>query len=263
MYYLSPISPDQVTAGIWSLFDPSKPTMPRAFNVLEGVNRGQILVDDPVYPTLAVVREAMYGTFYFGGAVNISLMNVLVDEFRRLGDVGIGCWPDDPINEMIPYAPEYDGKTLYFTQRSRVGDENESPLPDGYALVMRDLQLLRQSPDYQSTLDAFGTEENILQHTLGVMVLYGGNVVCEAATGAPTHGRIEVGVTTDPSHRQRGLASIACRRLIRMCEERGLETWWDCAKQNTPSVRLANKLGYQNGREYRYMLWTHKHETES
>jgi len=80
-------------------------------------------------------------------------------------------------------------------------------------------------------------------------------VVCEAATGAPTHGLIEVGVTTHESHRQRGLATIACASLITRCEAQGYKTWWDCAKQNLSSTRLARKLGYQNEREYRYIWW--------
>ncbi len=39
------------------------------------------------------------------------------------------------------------------------------------------------------------------------------------------------------------------------CEAQGYATWWDCAKQNTPSARLARKLGYQNEQEYRYVWW--------
>jgi RimJ/RimL family protein N-acetyltransferase len=80
-------------------------------------------------------------------------------------------------------------------------------------------------------------------------------VLCEAATGAPTHGRIEVGVTTAEAHRQRGFATITCATLIALCEAQGYGTWWDCAKQNTPSARLARKLGYQNQQEYRYVWW--------
>jgi hypothetical protein len=53
------ITHEQVTPEILALFDITKPTMPRAFNVLEGLNRGQILVDDPEQPTSAVVRDSI------------------------------------------------------------------------------------------------------------------------------------------------------------------------------------------------------------
>ena len=244
----------QVTPELLSLFDITKPTMPRAFNVLEGLNRGDILVDQSAHPRWAVVRESTYGTLYFAGQVDATLVHMLVEHFRTLGEVGIGCWLDDPLNHMLPANPDYDGRTLYFTERSR-SIAPQVQLPDRHSLAVRDRALLRQSFDYDSTVSAFSTEENVLQNTLGIAILYEDNVVCEAATGAATHGRIEVGVTTHEAHRGRGLASLACWRLIQMCEAQGYETWWDCAKQNTPSVKLARKLGYQKEQEYRYVWW--------
>lgn len=250
----SSIRADEVTHALMSLFDITRPTMPRAFNVLEGMNRGQILVDNLAQPRQAVVRDTTYGTLYFGGAVDLELVGSMVQYFRQIGEVGIGCWLDDPLNDMIPSGTGYDGRTLYFTERSRAALP-QLRLPEGYTLAVRDRPLFRQSFDYESTVTAFSTEENALKHTLGVVVLHADKVVCQAATGAPTHGRIEVGVTTHEAHRQRGLASIACAQLIEMCEAKGYQTWWDCAKQNTPSVTLARKLGYQQEQEYRYVWW--------
>ena len=68
---LIPNTANQVTHQILSLFDLTKPTMPRAFNVLEGVTRGDILVDDLTNPRTAVVHEAVYGTLYFGGRLDV------------------------------------------------------------------------------------------------------------------------------------------------------------------------------------------------
>ena len=249
------IQPNEVTPDFMALFDMDKPTMPRAFNVLEGLSRGQILVDDTACPRRAVVRDAVYGTLYLGGRVEAAWLEALVQHLRRQGDVGIGCWLDDPLNEMLPPSPDYDGRTLYFTERTVYHDGRKAKLPAGFQLLLRDEHTFPRSFDYVSTLDAFGSVQNVLQHTLGVVILDGETLVCEAATGAPTHGRIEVGVTTAESYRERGLATLACQRLIELCETRGYSTWWDCAKQNTPSVRLARRLGYQNEREYRYAWW--------
>ncbi len=246
---------EQVTPEILALFDVTKPTMPRALNVLEGVNRGQILVNESTRPTLAVVRDGMYGTLYFGGNVNASLISSTVQRFRSMGEVGIGCWLDDPLNEMIPTDFDYDGRTYYFTERAPSMNGQNLQLPAGYRLLPRDEALFRKSFDYQSTVDLFGSIENVLKYTLGVTILDGDTLICEAATGAPTQGWIEVGVTTAEPYRGQGFATIACARLIGLCEARGYETWWDCAKQNIPSVRLAKKLGYQSEPEYRYVWW--------
>jgi len=40
------LTPQQITPAITALFDITRPTMPRAFNVLEGITGGQIVVDD-------------------------------------------------------------------------------------------------------------------------------------------------------------------------------------------------------------------------
>jgi len=249
------ISAGDVNSNITTLFDITRPTMPRAFNVLEGVISGQILVDDPTNPTWAVVREATYGTLYFGGQINAPLIASLVKKFRQIGEVGIGGWLDDELNDMLPSNHDYDGRTLYFTERISRNDLMNIQLPSGYTLVPRDQSLFKQSFDYGSTLDSFGTIENVMSQTFGFVVLQDDKVACEAATGAPTRGLIEVGVTTVESHRQHGLAAIACAHLIEACERKGYKTWWDCAKQNILSTRLARKLGYQNEHEYRYVWW--------
>jgi hypothetical protein len=192
------ITAQQATQETLRLFDITKPTMPRAFQVLEGLNRGQILMDDPASPTTAVVRDGMNGNLYFGGDVSVPLVTSLASHFRETGEVGIGCWLGDPLNLRITSDFDYAGMT-------------------------------------------YGSVERVLKYTLGAVVVHRDAVGCEAATGAPTHGWIEVGVTTAETYRGKGLAGIAAARLIEMCEEQGYCIWWDCAKQNVPSVRLAKK----------------------
>jgi RimJ/RimL family protein N-acetyltransferase len=162
---------------------------------------------------------------------------------------------DHPLNELIPLDPDYDGRTLYFTERAPHDVGQNAELPAGYRLAPRDERLFQSSFDYESTLRSFGTLENVLKHTLGIVILADDMLVCEAATGAPTHVLIEVGVTTAESYRGQGFATLACARLIETCESHGYNTWWDCAKQNIPSVKLARRLGYRNEQEYRYVWW--------
>ncbi len=111
------ITAHEVTPAVAALFDLTQPTMPRAFNVLQGTVRGQILVNDLSQPTWAVVRDTIYGTLYFGGQSNAPLLAMVVEHFRQLGDIGIGCWRDDTLNDLLPPYPDYDGLTLYFTNR--------------------------------------------------------------------------------------------------------------------------------------------------
>jgi hypothetical protein len=44
------LAPVRVTSHIAALLDPERPTMPRAFTVLEGIAAGQVVADDPLRP---------------------------------------------------------------------------------------------------------------------------------------------------------------------------------------------------------------------
>jgi len=127
--------------------------------------------------------------------MNISLLASIVQYFRQIGKVGIGCWINDPLDEVLPIDPNYDRRTLYFTERSRRNDISYQ-LPSEYILAQRDRHLFSKSFDYESTLDSFGSLENVLKYTEGTIILQDEVLVCEAVTGAPTHGWIEIGVTT-------------------------------------------------------------------
>lgn len=252
------IQPHEVTPAILNLFDLNNPTMPRAFSVLEGIARGTILVESSERPRWAVVRDAAFGTLYFGGKVEGTIANSVLEHFLQTDDVGFGCWLEDELNSIPLPQADYDGRTLYYTERSPQVDLPTAPHPSSYALVKRDINLLRRSTEYQWNLDIFGSEEVISRETIGYVILHEGQIVSEAGTGAATHNMIEVGVNTAEEHRQRGLGWMVCAQLIAECEARGLRTWWDCAKQNIPSIKLAEKLGYINGREYRYRWWKKK-----
>jgi RimJ/RimL family protein N-acetyltransferase len=251
------ISPYQVTPALRSLFDPDMPTMPRAAHVLDGHIAGRIITDSPAHPTWGAVYEATYGALYLGGTFDATLVRRLVDDLRQTGDVLICRWPDDPLLQLLPPQPRYDGWTLYFPNRSRdTGLETYiEQLPAGHELRYRDAALFQRSLDRDSSLAALGSVEQVLAKSLGFFLMRGDEILCEAATGPAALGRIEVGVTTHEAHRGRGYATIACARLIQACEEQGYETWWDCAKQNVASTALARKLGYQNEREYRVLAW--------
>lgn len=251
------LTPAGVTPELLARFDRDQPTMPRALAVLAGITRGEILADDLVRPTWAAVRESTYGTLYLGGRITAPLVTGLVERLREHSDVGIGCWPESTLATTLPPNPHYDGRTLYFPTRST--ETALAPLvnalPPGYRIVPRDEQLFARSFDVADTLASFGSLEQVMRHTRGMIILHGDRIVCEAATGAPVEGRIEVGVTTDEQHRGIGLATAACAALIATCEAEGLATWWDCAAQNEASIRLARRLGFRAGREYRYLLW--------
>jgi RimJ/RimL family protein N-acetyltransferase len=80
-------------------------------------------------------------------------------------------------------------------------------------------------------------------------------MVCDAYADMEIMGRREIGIATQAAYRKLGLATLACAHLIKLCEESGSQTYWDCARLNLASVALARKLGFQNEREYQLLAW--------
>ena len=90
---------------------------------------------------------------------------------------------------------------------------------------------------------------------IAVCILHGNEMASEACADMEIMGIREIGIRTQEAYRKRGFAIIACAHLIKLCEESGSGTYWDCAKFNAGSVALANKLGFQNERAYKLLAW--------
>ena len=68
--------------------------------------------------------------------------------------------------------------------------------------------------------------------------------VSTAFTSARHDDKLEIGVETLQSYQGKGLAYLACAKLIEYCMDRELEPVWSCRLENTGSVNLAKKLGF-------------------
>jgi RimJ/RimL family protein N-acetyltransferase len=254
---LHEIKAEEVTPEIAGLFSPNVPSPFRCFSVLAGLDAGKILVDNPRQPTRAAVQEAGDGTLYLGGQFDAPALQELVNRLRRGSDVLLGFHYDDPIGGILPPDPDYVGTTLEFFDRPAEGSglEKYLTLPDGYELRQMDAELLARSVWYEDTLRVHGSAENFLARGVGVCLLHGDVIACEASAGVVVLNTREMGVYTHPEHRNRGIATTSCAHLIRQIEQAGNASYWNCASQNLPSAAIARKLSYRTHKEYRLLAW--------
>jgi hypothetical protein len=241
-----------------TLFANPMPSAIRCWGVLDGVLAGQIWVDDEEGPGWAILREAAYGTLYFGGRPSAETVRELISDLRRQGEVIAGVWQDDPVLGFLPTDYNYDGLAVDFTERT-MGEglaDFLKELPDGLTLRRMDKELLSRSINYESMLTGLVEPGRVLEMVEGVFLMKGDEILAEAVSGPVIRGDVEMGIETYPAHRQHGYATIASAALIQACESKGWKTYWNCAKQNLPSLKLAQKLGYQREQEYRVLAWT-------
>jgi hypothetical protein len=251
------IAPDQVTPAINSMFNLNMPTGIRVFAVMAGGNNGRIFTDDPAHPLWALVWEADDGVLYRGGEYGRDVLTEAVTLLKQEGIVALGFRDGDSDMDRFPPDPEAGAECFEFDRP--VGISDLSPylgvLPDGYSIHRMDQALLERSPKHEENLNRYGSIENFLNEGIAVSILHGDETVCEAYADMDIMGIREIGITTQKAFRKQGFATIACAYLIKLCEESGSATYWDCAKFNLSSMALARKLGFQNERAYKLLAW--------
>jgi RimJ/RimL family protein N-acetyltransferase len=204
-----------------------------------------------------VVWESTFGAIYPWGDVSATVFRELIHRLREEKMVFLGLWPDDARWSLVGSDFDYEGCVLDFYDRIPDGRLQRfiDLLPEGAKLQAVDERLLERSQNRNLHLSGYPSPEEALEDMVGFFLMKGDEILSEALAGAEAMGTREIGIDTPEPHRQRGYATITCARLIQHCEHLGLQTYWNCNKENLASVALARKLGYQTEREYKLLMW--------
>jgi hypothetical protein len=252
------IQPAQVTPQLARLLASVAPAGLRRDAVLEGVDAGVILTDDPANPAWGAVWETGDGTLYLGGSLDAETVAAIVVRLQRGGDVLFGFWDGDPLARLLPPHPDYDGRVLEFLDRPAGGAGLAAlavDLPDGYGVRPADAELLSRGLWGEDTMRRHGSLEAFLAKGRALFLVHGDTVIAEAYAGPCIGGTRELGAVTAEPYRERGYATLLCAHLVRDCEVAGERTYWNCAVTNAASAAVARKLGYRIERAYRLLAW--------
>jgi RimJ/RimL family protein N-acetyltransferase len=254
-----------------NLVRPLEDYQPMCTAVLEGIHPGRVFVDDLAAPRTAFLStflnsedEAAWG-FLAGeadhDAFNRSLNQALFDR-RVVGGRApallLTCAPQDwggqvaavlqPRPPIVARRRHYVCQTLRFDWRPHV--------PEGFAVEQLDVAFLdredlRLPQDVQKTLEKWRSIADPRLKDYGFCIVHDGQVVSWATVDFVAAGTGDAGLFTLPAYRRRGLAAIATAAAIEYGLSHGLSAInWTCAEGNLGSIRTAEKLGFERGRDY-------------
>ncbi len=196
------------------------------------------------------------GHAYLGGALTPSLLQGAFQRLRAYQELVVCLWPGDPLLSMLPGGHTYEGKAIDFSERSLDADlERMAVFPPGFSLRRIDTAYTRAVPEFDYYVKMFGSLDQALQSMIGYYLVQGEQIACEAVAAPLCRGVAELGVETAPACQQKGLATALCAWVIRKCEARGYQTFWNAAQQNDASVALARRLGFRHEQQMIVLAW--------
>lgn len=63
-----------------------------------------------------------------------------------------------------------------------------------------------------------------------------------------------IGVATSPAFQRKGVASAMASQVVTMARDRAITAFWECAKRNVPSIRVAERVGFTLEAEEAYWV---------
>lgn len=221
------------------------------FSLLESNHLGRVFVGRAESPTAAFLALACEFWYVGGDAGNQAFLREIrhriLPELLPSGGP-LFLFPADAAWQQALQAALADLQTMVIARSEFALDEArfaaqgacQEHIPAGFSVQRYDRALaagLELEP-FWGGLDRF------LEGGFGFAVLRGDEVVSRCHTVMVGDGRAEIGVETSEPYRRQGLGALAASALIQHGLARGIRPAWSCWSINTPSLRMAHKLGF-------------------
>lgn len=235
--------------------------------VIAGNSSGRIWADDTGQPANAFLWDG--AQYYFAGdAANAGYLQAL-EALIATEIIARTCAERRSVYKLMT-TPAWDAtaQTLFavhaparrqriFLKHHTVMDVGEH-IPDGFTMQQIDGDLLAQRhlghyDDLLEEITCWSSMEAFLQHGCGYCLLHGEEIVSRCTSEYTSAGKCGLGIETLQAYESQGLATLTARATINHCRRNGLTPHWDSWADNLPSLRVAEKVGFE--RTIEYAVW--------
>lgn len=237
--------------------------------IIAGNTAGRLWVRCGEGGETALLWDQGNNVFYLGGAAldagsARALRTLLTDEVQPHSVAAGACYfrargltadLDALLSQLFPAVPLAVTQKLFYTYPAAGSPVLAVPEVDGLVFAPIDRSLLQSELEnvqellYEIAWMWPGSAETALAHFLdvglGSAAILGDRLVCWCTAEYVSVDRCGIGIETDANYRRRGIATATTAHFVTAALARGLRPYWECDAANLPSVRVAERCGFQ------------------
>jgi hypothetical protein len=237
---------------------------PMMYSVIEGNSPGRIFVDHNDKPTCAFIWTGIDFSYIVGQknnaaffeSIHKTILEEILPALQEAGSNFISIITFTEVHRQILLKLFQDQhplslgvNTFAFDLESFKKIHSQSyTIPAGFAVKKMDKAIL-ENPKNQQILEdiewCWNSVDHFLGDGIGTCILKDGKAVSYCYSigyGAKSH---QINIVTDSNYRRKHFAHIVGACFIDLCLEKAETLFWLCDKDNYPSRRLAESLGFE------------------
>ena len=243
---------------------------------IQGLSPGRIFVDNEESPR-TMLALTVEGYLLGGDDSDPAVINSLRDFLKEKifsgeiyinGDasMSLAVHPQTWENRLPELIPTHEVEKLdrYHYLCHALKLDWRTNLPDGYQIHRVDREILSGDSyifsegvrGWMDIEEIWGDQDNFLDQGMSYVAELDGVIVSWCTPDCAAGEQIDIGIYTDPEHRQRGLAASVVAATVEGCFTHGYKNiGWHCNVDNIPSWKTAEKVGFVRNREYAYYYY--------
>jgi GNAT superfamily N-acetyltransferase len=158
----------------------------------------------------------------------------------------------DNINNAETGVIELNTRTNFKFNPEKYKVCNRAILPDDCEIVRTDKNAFEDMKGLVIPAGFWDTADDFINNGVGFSLFCNKKIAATAFSAFIHDDKLEIGIETISDHRGKGFAQLVSSALIDYSIENGFEPVWACRKENTNSLNLAQKLGFEVSEEIPY-----------
>ena len=140
---------------------------------------------------------------------------------------------------------ELNGRMNFSFNVQKYAQFEKRTIPEHDLIVKTDAVLFEQMTGSVIPQKFWDNAKDFETNGSGYTLLHNGEIAATVFSAFVHENLLEIGIETIEKYRGNGYAELICCKLIDECLESGFLPVWSCRSENTASVQLAGKLGFE------------------